>query len=392
MLSLSLPLLFLTCCAGTIFFQEDFSGDWQSRWVQSKAKPDFGKFKVSAGKFYADAEASLGLQTSEDARFYALSAKFPAFSNQDKSLVVQFEVKHEQNIDCGGGYLKLLPSTTDQSAFAGESPYSIMFGPDICGYDKKVHLIFNYKGQNHLWKKKPVCESDQMTHLYTLVLHSDNTYEMHIDGTKKESGKLEEDWDLLKPKEIDDPTDKKPSDWVDEAEINDPDDKKPDDWDKEPETIPDPEAKQPEDWDVEEDGQWEPPMIPNPKFKGVWKAKRIPNPKYKGVWKAKRIANPEYEPDKNLYLYTDLGVVGFDLWQVKSGTIFDNIIITDSLEEAKALASKTFDVHKAQEKKMKDDQEAEEKKKSETAKPQSESEDAGEVGGDEDAGEPHDEP
>lgn len=49
-----------------------------------------------------------GLQTSTDARFYALSAKFPeAFSNEGKTLVVQFTVKHEQSIDCGGGYVKV---------------------------------------------------------------------------------------------------------------------------------------------------------------------------------------------------------------------------------------------------------------------------------------------
>ena len=38
---------------------------------------------------------------------------------------------------------------------------------------------------------------------------------------------------------------------------------------------------QPEDWDVEDDGAWEAPQIPNPKFQGEWKAKRISNPAYK---------------------------------------------------------------------------------------------------------------
>ena len=38
------------------------------------------------------------------------------------------------------------------------------------------------------------------------------------------------------------------------------------DWDK-PEYIPDPEAKMPEDWDDDMDGEWEPPMIPNPDYK-----------------------------------------------------------------------------------------------------------------------------
>lgn len=50
----------------------------------------------------------LGIQTSEDAKFYALSAKFDqSFSNKDKELVIQFSVKHEQSIDCGGGYVKV---------------------------------------------------------------------------------------------------------------------------------------------------------------------------------------------------------------------------------------------------------------------------------------------
>lgn len=38
------------------------------------------------------------------------------------------------------------------------------------------------------------------------------------------------------------------------------------DWDK-PENIPDPDAKKPDDWDEDMDGEWEPPMIPNPEYK-----------------------------------------------------------------------------------------------------------------------------
>lgn len=49
-----------------------------------------------------------GIQTSQDAKFYGISAKFEEpFSNEDKTLVIQFQVKHEQNIDCGGGYVKV---------------------------------------------------------------------------------------------------------------------------------------------------------------------------------------------------------------------------------------------------------------------------------------------
>lgn len=136
------------------------------------------------------------------------------------------------------------------------------------------------------------------------------------------------------------------------------------DWDK-PEHIPDPEAKKPEDWDDEIDGTWEPPMIDNPEYKGVWKARQIDNPAYKGPWVHPEIDNPEYVEDANLYLYKDIGAIGFDLWQVKSGTIFDNVIITDSVERAEEFGKETWGKTKDPEKKMKDEQDEVERKKEE---------------------------
>jgi len=84
------------------------------------------------------------------------------------------------------------------------------------------------------------------------------------------------------------------------------------------------------------DGEWEAPKIPNPEFKGEWRAKQIENPKYQGEWVHPQIDNPEFVPNPNLYAYDSFGGVGIEIWQVKSGTIFDNILITDSIEEAKA--------------------------------------------------------
>jgi hypothetical protein len=72
------------------------------------------------------------------------------------------------------------------------------------------------------------------------------------------------------------------------------------------------------------DGEWEAPKIDNPEYKGDWKPKRIKNPAYKGKWVHPEIANPDFVEDKNLYLHKNIGAVGFDLWQVKAGTIFDN--------------------------------------------------------------------
>lgn len=102
---------------------------------------------------------STGLQTSEDARFYALSTKFPPFSTEGKDLVVQFTVKHEQNIDCGGGYVKVFDCSLKEEDLHGETPYRLMFGPDICGPGtKKVHVILNHKDKNHLINKDIRCK------------------------------------------------------------------------------------------------------------------------------------------------------------------------------------------------------------------------------------------
>merc|ERR1739841_83835 len=177
------------------------------------------------------------------------------------------------------------------------------------------------------------------SHLYRLILRKDNTARVEIDEEKIYDGNIKDDWEVLQPKEISDPADKKPEDWSDESMIDDPSEKKPDDWADE-KRIVDSEAKKPDDWDDEEDGEWEAPMKDNPEFKGEWSVKRISNPAYKGVWEAKKIDNPEYEDDNEIYKYDEFGFIGFDLWQVKGGTIFDNIIITDDKAEADSFAAK----------------------------------------------------
>ncbi|XP_055699302.1 calreticulin [Phlebotomus papatasi] len=365
----AIAILLVASLAATkceVFFEEKFLDDtWQETWTYSKHPgKEFGKFVRTSGKFFNDEEADKGLQTSEDARFYALSTKFTPFTNKDKPLVVQFSVKHEQNIDCGGGYLKVFDCSLEEKDMHGESPYLIMFGPDICGPGtKKVHVIFNYNGKNHLINKEIRCKDDVYTHFYTLIVQPDGTYQVLIDNEKVESGVLEEDWDFLPPKKIKDPEAKKPEDWDERATIPDPDDKKPEDWDK-PEHIPDPDATKPDDWDEEMDGEWEPPMIDNPEYKGEWAPKQIDNPNYKGIWKHPEIDNPEYTPDENLYLHEEVCAVGLDLWQVKSGTIFDNFLITDDLKYA-ASAAETAKNTQAGEKKMKEEQDEEERKKME---------------------------
>merc|ERR1711972_191227 len=104
-----------------------------------------------------------------------------------------------------------------------------------------------------------------------------------------------DDWDFPKPT------------------IDDPEDKKPEGYDDIPSQIPDPDATKPDDWDDEDDGEWGPPLIDNPDFQ-------------EGV---------------QLAAYDSM-YVGYELWIVNNGTIFDNILVTDDLEYAKAQGEKLW--------------------------------------------------
>jgi calreticulin len=329
-----------------------------------------GKFVQTAGKWYGD-ENDKGIQTSEDARFYGLSAALDKTytSASDKPLVVQYSVKHEQQLDCGGAYIKLLPGGKkfDAVKFGGDTEYAVMFGPDVCGTsNRKTHVILhsNTKDENILIKKEVNTETDDMTHLYTLIIKPDNTFEVMIDQKSVRTGKLEDEFDFLLPREIKDPEAKKPEDWVDQSRIPDPDDKKPDGHDDIPKEIPDTDATKPDDWDEEDDGVWEPSMISNPEYKGEWKPKMIDNPEYKGQWEHPMIPNPDFKEDTEMFMVCKNGCthVGFELWQVTAGTIFDDILITDSVEEAEAFAKETYFAKKDGEKTMWDAVQEEKKK------------------------------
>eukprot|EP01084_Bolivina_argentea_P015014 28078_1 len=336
---LSLTTALFGISSAKIYFSDNFEKDAfaDNRWVQSSWKQDSGEAgKLDSSGALWGAGGRGGIRTTEDAKFYAFTAKIPeTFDNSDSDLVFGFSVKHEQKMDCGGGYAKLLPPDIDPSQFNGDTKYSIMFGPDICGYStKKVQAIFEHNGENLLRNNDVKCPDDEYTHTYLLVVNKDSTYEIRLDGEESAKGNMKDDWSFEKPKRIKDPEQSKPEDWVDDEEMDDPADTKPGDWDDEAANIADPDAVKPDDWDDEEDGEWEAPMIDNPEYKGVWSAKRIPNPDYKGPWEHPEIDNPEYVESKDVYKRGPVGFVGVEVWQVKAGTVFGDFILTDNVDEA----------------------------------------------------------
>lgn len=355
--TLTALLISSTAVFGKVYFEERFdypegSDAWTKKWKlpinfgkNGEGKPiELGKFEISKGVFFADEKINRGLKTTENMHFYAATSKVAStFNNKDKTLVFQFSVKHEQILDCGGGYIKLLPADTEVDGFNGESPYYLMFGPDICGNNRIVHAIISYKGKNYLIKKNVTPPADKLTHMYTFVLKPDQTYEILIDGASVAAGTLFEDWDFLPAEKIKDESVSKPADWCDEEFIVDPEDKKPADWDSIPEFVVDTDATKPEEWDDAFDGEWTAPMVPNAEFKGEWSPRNIKNPAWKGEWTAPLIANPDFKPDYKIYEMKNIGYVAFDLWQVTAGTIFDNILLTDDAAYAKKMAKEVWE-------------------------------------------------
>ncbi|PIL31493.1 hypothetical protein GSI_06195 [Ganoderma sinense ZZ0214-1] len=387
-------------------FLEQFTDDWTERWTPSEAtkKTPVGTETFSyVGKWEVEdptepsIEGDKGLVAKTKAAHHAISAPFAQpISFSEKPLVVQYEVKYQKGGNCGGGYLKLLENgfQTAGKEFDDKTPWTIMFGPDMTCPGTKIHFIFRHKNpvngefeEKHL-KLPPKPSFGKSTNLYTLHVFPNNTYDVLFNGESHNLGNLLEDFTpaVIPDKEIDDPEDKKPEDWVDTKRIADPDATKPEDWDEdapyeipdeeavkpegwlddEPETIPDPDAEKPEEWDDEEDGDWIAPTVRNPKcdeapgcgewkrpfkanpaYKGKWYAPMIDNPAYKGEWAPRKIANPNYFEDNTpVKSLVPIGGVGIELWSMTEDILFDNIYVGHSVEDARKLAEETYFVKK----------------------------------------------
>ncbi|XP_077156355.1 calmegin isoform X2 [Paroedura picta] len=395
---------------GEVHFTETFDDGMLSGWVLSQTKKEDtdediakydGRWEIEPLKENM-VPGDRGLVLKSVAKHHAISAMLTQpFIFDSKPLIIQYEVNFQDGIDCGGAYVKLLSKSDDLNLeyFYDRTPYTIMFGPDKCGEDYKLHFIFRHKHpktgeceEKHA--KRPDVDlkkfyTDKKTHLYTLMLKPDNTFEVSIDQTVVGKGSLLEDVvpPVNPPKEIEDPNDKKPEDWDERAKIPDSNSVKPDDWnedeppniedpdavkpedwlDDEPEYIPDPSAKKPEDWDEEMDGEWEAPQISNPKcdkssvsgcgewvrplinnpnYKGKWKPPLIDNPNYQGIWSPQKIPNPDYFEDPHPFQMTPVSAIGLELWSMTSDIYFDNFIICSDKEIADRWAAEGWGLKK----------------------------------------------
>ncbi|XP_067852753.1 calnexin [Heptranchias perlo] len=388
--------------AGDVYFVASFDTDGLEGWVESEAKKDDTDDTRYEGIWAVEEPydqkmpGNKGLVLKSRGKHHAIATHLqrPFYFN-DLPLIVQYEVHFQNGIQCGGAYLKLLSEDKelDLSKFFDKTPYTIMFGPDKCGQDYKLHFIFRHRDpvtgvykEKHARKPDVDLQSyftDKRPHLYTLIVRPDNSYEILIDESSVSKGSLLQDMTppVNPPKEIDDPNHQKPEDWDDRRQIPDPESVKPHDWDEdappnipdstvmkpdgwldeEPEYIPDPESKKPSDWDEDMDGEWEapqipnplcktapgceiwsPPMIPNPAYKGRWKVAMIDNPKYKGVWIPRKIPNPNYFEDPKPFHMTPISAIGLELWSVTADILFDSFILSSDERVVKQWVKDTW--------------------------------------------------
>eukprot|EP00741_Cyanophora_paradoxa_P009563 tig00001527_g9262.t1 len=420
----ALAFALLAVVHGAVHFSDEFATTdaWHLHSSHSKYN---GEWEHSAGETYLVDKDDKGLMVGSVARHHGASTQFktPFVAKDHKALVVQYEVQLTKGLECGGAYVKLLDAAAGWSPaeFTDATPYIIMFGPDKCGTTNKVHFIFRHQNPlNGSWEEKhlknpPAIRTDKLSHLYTLVVNHDQSFEVFIDQESVRKGSLLEDFDppVNPPATIPDPTDSKPEDWVDEAEIPDATATKPDDWDEEaPQYIEDEEAERPAGW-LEGSpsscrtprppspttgpttrtapgpprprpaplgpgragltaGAQEAPMVPNPKcaevgcgewkrptkrnprYKGKWRAPMVPNPAYKGPWAPRQIPNPDHYEDAAPSHFPAMDGLGLELWTMTAGVKFDNFLLADDPADAREHARKVFTAKAKRQEKLKE--------------------------------------
>jgi hypothetical protein len=227
----------------TVYLQEEFDANWDKRWVQSQYL-EYARFTLSPGWWYPDV-TDTGILTETMDQQYVISRKFPSFSMKERPLVVQFTLRMHQDPICGGNYLKVLPKNFDGKRFNSNSKFLLMFGPDICEQNEKIHILLPYKGVHYQVNKEMTFPNDTLTHQLTLIVKPDFSVVYLLDNSEVFSGNLKKDF----------------------GEV----------------------------------------MI-----------------------------------DSEVYEINDIGGVGFELFQTVPGSLFDNIFIGDSVEEAYLFSVKTF--------------------------------------------------
>ncbi|KAJ6237375.1 calnexin 14d-related [Anaeramoeba flamelloides] len=301
-------------------------------WTITKDPRYRGKWTIENSKNPSGVINDTGLVMKTEAALHGISKEFQTpFDPTSKGLIIQYELRYQEFVSCAGSYIKLL-SQFDSQHFSRDNDYLIMFGPDWCGKqsnavrfiyglndsgnDKEATATESKSGSEKLVQLEdpPEMKLDDLSHLYTLVIFPNQSWEIWVDlETVKQGSNLTKGFNGIEQK------------W-----INDPDDFEPEDWD-ENEYIEDPNAKTPQLWDTEQDGEWEAPRIENPDWE---------------EWQPRKILNPNWNENQNGFAFQPIHGMGLELWSMGKNIMFDNILVTsaDKINEVKLFANQTWGI------------------------------------------------
>ena len=142
-----------------LFYESfDLKESGKSQWITSKATKNIvdrigeestiseykynGQWNIRRPDVYPGGSqfGDSGLVLEQPAQYYAVSRPLeePLKFTGTEPFVLQYEVKLQNGLECGGAYMKLFTETYKSESIDDHSPYSIMFGPDRCGQNDKV--------------------------------------------------------------------------------------------------------------------------------------------------------------------------------------------------------------------------------------------------------------
>lgn len=379
-------------------------------WITSGATNEEGakvygaQWRISQGPLQGSlSDKGLVVRTNNAAAMIGHMLETPVNVSDTDTLVVQYEIKVDNSLTCGGAFIKLVSSLVNTDALKSYSPdkegVEIVFGPDYCVPEtngvqfaiNKVHKITHRSELKYL-QEAPLSKltDTSQSHLYTLIIdESTQSLQILIDGKIAMAKEHIEDAakNVFEPPIsplliVPDVSVTKPHDWDDRIRIPDPAVVKPDDWrEQEPLMIPDPndakpsewdesiskyifdpEAKQPSWWEEAEHGEWIPPLvknplcnaehgcgqwtsrlIKNPKYNGPWEPNQVMNPNYMGAWQPPEIENPLYYEERHpLRIENQINGIIFEFWSGSPNMMISNIYVGKNVTEAQIIGNKTW--------------------------------------------------
>jgi calnexin len=369
-----------------IIYYDNFSDPHVfNRWKPSNATGYNGTWKCETLFQLHGRRGEKGISLDTKGKTHAISHRFrhPISVPENATLIIQYEARGQFLFTCTTAYIKIFTDPTfDPANLTNDTIPFLEFGPERCGLFNQSRLnVFRTASDgspvNHSLKNPHWIPIDEVTHLYTLIIRPDGTFETLIDNRSSRNGTWIDDFTppIFEMPTIDDPSDVKPEDWDDRVLVRDPNARKPADWDDdapfqipdprkrspppgwlvdEPKMIPDASTKKPANWNEDTMGEWKPrnvpnpkcykaagcgeykaPTVRNPKAHGKWRPHWVPNALYKGEWKPRQIPNPNYKGEEPKFVIPPIVAIGFSVWTEHRDFAFTNILLATDEREVK---------------------------------------------------------